>query len=294
MTISNQTVTESYVGNGIITTFAITQSIADNEEIVVVHRDVDGVETVLVATVGFDYVGTPATAVDLAVAPAVGETVTLTRANAIVQQADYIANGPFPAESHEATLDNIVKIIQEVNEKLRRIPQFKVTSEAEYDLELPDMIDESIFSIDVDGNFEWILKSEFTGATGPEGPAGPVGPTGVTGPTGFGTVVLTPLAPAGTTQVVDWNNANIQVIDLAGASGDVTLTLSNPSADPARYTLIFLQGAIPRQVVWPATVKFPQGQEPLISLTNGAIDKVELIWETNTYYGDWNNDYLTT
>lgn len=98
------------------------------------------------------------------------------------------------------------------------------------------------------------------------------------------------LAPAGTTQTLDWANGSTQKLDLGSASGDVTLTLSNPVIG-VTYKIINIQGATPRDLIWPASVKWPQGQKPILSQTNDAIDKISLYWDGTNYLGDWNITY---
>lgn len=117
---------------------------------------------------------------------------------------------------------------------------------------------------------------------------------GPAGPAGFGDLNPSPLQPSGTTQTVNWGTGNFQNLELGAASGDVTLTLSSPSVGPSRYTIFIRQGVTPRDVIWPSSVKFPQGQKPILSQSNNAIDKVELLWDGANYYGDWNNDYQTS
>ena len=69
------------------------------------------------------------------------------------------------------------------------------------------------------------------------------------------------MTPAGTTQTVDFNNGNIQTINLGSATGNVTLTLSNPVAG-ATYVLKVIQGANSRNIVWPEAVKWSGGTTP--------------------------------
>lgn len=93
-----------------------------------------------------------------------------------------------------------------------------------------------------------------------------------------------PLTTAGTTIVVDWNNGNIQAIDLEGASGDVTLTLQNPytpapGVGRANYTIRVTQGAAARNLIWPSDVKWPGGIAPTISAANNAVDVIYLLWD---------------
>jgi hypothetical protein len=98
------------------------------------------------------------------------------------------------------------------------------------------------------------------------------------------------LAPVGTTQTIDWDNGSIAPLDLGSASGDVTLTLSNPQ-EGLTYIIKVIQGATPRDIVFPATVKFPQGQVPLLSQTNDAIDKIVMYYDGTNYLADWNITY---
>jgi hypothetical protein len=98
------------------------------------------------------------------------------------------------------------------------------------------------------------------------------------------------LAPAGNTQSIEWKDGNIQTLDLGSASGDVTLTLLNP-VQGARLRLHVIQGATPRDVIWPAAVKWPGGQKLILSQTNDAVDVVELYWDGTNYFGTWEVDF---
>lgn len=98
------------------------------------------------------------------------------------------------------------------------------------------------------------------------------------------------LAPTGTSQTVDFSNGSHQKLDLENATGDVTVALSNPVAG-ARYTLLVIQGSTARDIVWPAAVLWPQGQKPILSETENAVDKIEFYYDGSNYYGDWDNDY---
>jgi hypothetical protein len=95
------------------------------------------------------------------------------------------------------------------------------------------------------------------------------------------------LTPSGTTQTVDFNNGNTQKINLGSATGTVTVTLSNPQTG-ALYRIFLIQGATPRTVAWPATVKWPQGVAAILSTSNGAVDVVELYYDGSNYLSDWN------
>lgn len=98
------------------------------------------------------------------------------------------------------------------------------------------------------------------------------------------------LAPGGTTQSINLNNGNIQNIDLSGAIGDVTISITNPVTG-GLYRFWITQGATPRDLIWPAAVKWPQAQKPILSITNGAVDMVELYYNGSVYRGLWELDF---
>lgn len=90
------------------------------------------------------------------------------------------------------------------------------------------------------------------------------------------------LTPAGTAQTVDFDNGTIQTVDLGSATGDVTLTLSNP-IQGAYYLMFFVQGATPRALTWPATVKWPQGVAIQLSQGNDEVDYVHMYYNGTNY-----------
>lgn len=96
------------------------------------------------------------------------------------------------------------------------------------------------------------------------------------------------LAPSGTTQTIDFSNGNVQNLSLGSASGNVTLTLSNPTLG-ATYLVWVSQGATARTLVWPASVKWPQGIAPILSTTNGDVDAIWLycVDATTPVYRAW-------
>lgn len=94
------------------------------------------------------------------------------------------------------------------------------------------------------------------------------------------------LTPVGTTQTVDLDLGNTQKVNLGSATGNVTLTLSNPQAG-GLYRLFLIQGATARDIVWPASFKWPQGQAPILSTVSGSVDIVEMYWDGSNYYADW-------
>lgn len=100
----------------------------------------------------------------------------------------------------------------------------------------------------------------------------------------------TTLVPVGTTQAIDFSVGSIQKLDLGSATGDVTLTLSNTVAGVV-YKIITIQSATAIDIIWPTTIKWPQGQKLILTQTNDAIDMVELYYDGTDYFAQWNNDY---
>jgi hypothetical protein len=98
------------------------------------------------------------------------------------------------------------------------------------------------------------------------------------------------LTPVGTTQTLDFDLGQVQKLDLGSAAGDVTVTLTNPQT-AGFYTVLIVQGATPRDVVWPASVKWANGQKLLLSQNVGEIDKVSLYYDGTNFFGDWDITY---
>lgn len=90
------------------------------------------------------------------------------------------------------------------------------------------------------------------------------------------------VTPTGTTQTINWNNGNSISMDLNSATGNVTLTLSNPVGG-ASYAIKVIQGGTARNLVWPAAVLWPGGTAPTISTTEDDIDLITLYYDGTNY-----------
>lgn len=99
------------------------------------------------------------------------------------------------------------------------------------------------------------------------------------------TTVASTLTPTGTTQTVDFDLGKFQTIDLESASGNVTLTLSNPLPGQVYRILVIQDSAVPLNLIWPATVKWPGGTAPTISVGANAEDFITLVYNGTSYYG---------
>jgi hypothetical protein len=125
MTISSTTVKNSYNGDGSTATFTYTFKIFANTDLQVIIRSALGTETVKTLTTHYTVTGAgSASGGDITFTagniPVSGETIVLRRAIPQTQAIDYIANDPFPAESHEEGLDRATMAIQQLQEEVNR------------------------------------------------------------------------------------------------------------------------------------------------------------------------------
>ena len=126
MTISSTTTKNSYSGNGSTTAFAYSFYIPASTDIQVIVRSSTGTETVKAEGTGstnYAITGVGSASggnVTFVTAPASGETVVLRRNTAKTQATDYVANDPFPAETHEDALDKLTIIGQDLQEQVDR------------------------------------------------------------------------------------------------------------------------------------------------------------------------------
>ena len=171
MTISTTTLKNSYSGNGSTTSFAYTFPINSTSEISVIERSATGTETVKSEGSGstnYSIVdnGASGGTVTMVTAPASGTTLVLLRNTALTQETDYVANDPFPAETHEDALDKALMQAQELQEELDR--SFKVSktntiSSAEFTESATDRASKTL-GFDSDGNLTTV--SDFLPAGG--------------------------------------------------------------------------------------------------------------------------------
>lgn len=97
-------------------------------------------------------------------------------------------------------------------------------------------------------------------------------------------------APSGTTETLTLDKSFCHELELDSASGNITLTLSNPIPRQA-YIIKIIQGVTARTVTWPGTVKWPGGTAPVISTTNNDEDLITLWWDGTSYYGNFQQAY---
>ena len=125
MTISSTTVKNSYSGNGTLDTFNYTFKVFADADLQVIIRDANATETVKTLTTHYTVTGAGSASGGTIVfttgnIPTATETVVIRRASPQTQAIDYIANDPFPAESHEEGLDRSMMAIQQLQEEVDR------------------------------------------------------------------------------------------------------------------------------------------------------------------------------
>lgn len=97
--------------------------------------------------------------------------------------------------------------------------------------------------------------------------------------------------PSGTTQTIDLANNLSHKLDLGSATGDVTLTLSNPRLGVSYIIEVTQDNTTPRDIVWPATVKWAGGSAPTVSTGALAIDTIVLWWNGSNYRGVYSQNF---
>jgi len=125
MTISSTTVKNSYAGDNSTTTFSYTFKIFQDSDIQVIIRSANGTETTKTITTHYTVTGAGNAGGGSVIftagnIPTSTQTVVLRRNIPQTQSIDYIANDPFPAESHEEGLDRATMAIQQLQEEVTR------------------------------------------------------------------------------------------------------------------------------------------------------------------------------
>ena len=125
MTISSTTVRNSYNGDGSTATFSYTFKIFANSDLQVIIRSSNGTETTKTLTTHYTVTGAGnsgggSVTFTTGNIPTSGQTVVIRRNLPQTQSIDYIANDPFPAESHEEGLDRAMMAVQQLQEEVTR------------------------------------------------------------------------------------------------------------------------------------------------------------------------------
>jgi len=133
MTVSSTTVKNSYSGNGSNDTFVYGFKIFADTDLEVIIRSATGTETIKTLTTHYTVTGAGSASGGNVVftagnIPTGTETVVVRREVPQTQAIDYIANDPFPAESHEEGLDRATMTIQQLQEEVNRSIKLSATN----------------------------------------------------------------------------------------------------------------------------------------------------------------------
>lgn len=116
MTVPSQTSRDQQNGNDVTTAFTVPFRILADTHIRVLATAA-GVTTEKALTTDYTVTrGASTTTITFLVAPASGTTITFLRSVPATQETDYVRNDPFPAESHEAALDKLTMLFQQLDE----------------------------------------------------------------------------------------------------------------------------------------------------------------------------------
>lgn len=157
MTVSSSVNKVTYAGNGTTTVFSANFYFFQDSDLLVVLRDANGIETVKTLTTDYTVTGAGNNAggsVTMLVAPAAGETLVIAREVALTQQTDYLANDPFPAETHERALDKLTMAVQQIQEQVDRSAKLPISDPASADSLVADLVRvaDSINNVDTVAN----------------------------------------------------------------------------------------------------------------------------------------------
>jgi len=133
MTVSTTSNKVSFSANGSTTVFAYNFKIFADADLTVIIRSSTGTETTKTLTTHYTVSGAGSSSGGNVTftsgnTPANGETVVIQRKLTLTQGTDYVANDPFPAESHEDALDRLTFITQQIQEEVDRSIKASVTN----------------------------------------------------------------------------------------------------------------------------------------------------------------------
>ena len=144
-----------YAGAGTTGPFTVGFRFLDASHLRVVRADSLG-EHELVLNTDYTVAGTgnPTGSVTLLAVLPVGQTLTIVRNVPQTQEANYVQNDDFPAESHEDALDKLTMITQQLNNKLGRAITFPVSDGSGLSTEMPVIAERAnkLLSFDALGN----------------------------------------------------------------------------------------------------------------------------------------------
>lgn len=216
MSVSSTTNKVIYTGSGGTGPFDFTFKIFLNTDLVVLKYTIaDGTTETLVLTTDYTVIidGDNGGSVTLTSSLSSSYKLVITRQLPLTQAINYVANDPFPAETHEEGLDRATMRDQQLQEQLDRVVLQSPTQTTP--IVLPTPADG--FAIGWSGTSGAMQNLNFTGPTGPTGPAGAttVRGTFTNASLSAGILTITHNGSLSSPYVVDcsvYNNSGVEII----------------------------------------------------------------------------------
>ena len=143
-----------YAGAGTTGPFTVGFRFLENSHLRVVRTDANGNDATLTLDADYSVTGAGGATgtVTLVIALAVGEKLTIVRNVPATQEADYVQNDAFPAESHETALDKLTMLFQQADEAIDRAIKVGVADAPLNELPGPAARANMIVGFDATGN----------------------------------------------------------------------------------------------------------------------------------------------
>ena len=100
------------------------------------------------------------------------------------------------------------------------------------------------------------------------------------------------MTPPSTSQNIDWDLGNGQVLDLGAGTGDVTITTTNPYAGSTYFLKVIQHASGFRNLIFPANFKWAGATAMTTTQTAGAIDSIVLFYDGTNFLAGFNNGYV--
>jgi hypothetical protein len=139
MTVSSSVNKVTYSGNSATLIFPVNYYFLENShlQVILVSNNVETIQTIT-SQYTVTGAGNPAGgSVTMVTAPPTGTQLIIVRNVPATQETDYLANDPFPAESHERALDKLTMLVQQVELDADRALKIPLSSLATTSTELP-------------------------------------------------------------------------------------------------------------------------------------------------------------
>lgn len=167
MTVNTTSNKVTFAGNGSTVSFNFPFRIFAASDLRVIVRSAAGVESVKTLTTDYTVGAGPwptGGLLTMTVAPAVSETLLIKRQVAATQLVDYITADSFPAETHEAALDKLTMICQQIEENIGRTLTLQETT-ALAAFVMPDPTPGQVLYSPDGLTLAWAALSSLAGAT---------------------------------------------------------------------------------------------------------------------------------